>query len=91
MPGLRLLDEPEGEEVRVPQGEAQADRLPGEGADVPAVAPGHGPVEVIAEDLVALGEAEAGDRLAPGVLDLRQESPRRRGGEVDLPRRQPVA
>ena len=70
-------------DVRVFQRKTQAKRLAGKLVQFAARFPRHHPVQVIAEDFVAIAECEAGNWLAAGVLQFDANAARRGSGEVE--------
>src|SRR5436305_592380 len=77
-----LLTEPQGKEIGLAHYHAETNGLARQGTHVSFLPPGHHPVQRVAEEFITVGECEAGQRRAGGVLQFDAEVPRGGGGEV---------
>src|SRR5207245_5004596 len=62
------LAEPQAVDVCVTQNQAQSDRCGAKTSEARSATPAHDLLDLVAVDLVAVVQGEAGDRLAGGVL-----------------------
>jgi len=82
LPGGAPGGELEGVQVRFAQREVQADRLSRELAQIRPLPPGEDPLQGVAEEVAAVIQGEARNRLAVGVLQFPLNRARRGGGEA---------